>query len=519
MSRFRAVLPAALLLLLTLAMPAVATALPAPVPVPPEVQEQLGRLGVARVIVSLAPPPSLPGAASPASAAARQRVLAGLQDAVLADLATAGARVQGVSRFAVVPGLALVTDGVGLARLAASPLVMAIQPNRLSRPLDLQSNQIMNVSPATGAWAMGYDGEGWIVAVLDTGVQTLPTVHPFLAPALGAATASGTAEWCFSAAGDPTPGPGQSSLCPSGLPAESGPGASNDCPLSVDGCGHGTHVAGIAVGRDAAGTPGYAGTARRAGLISMQVFTRFENATADGCGVGRPAPCVRSYDSDQILALEQVLAQHNLGRKIAAVNMSLGGGKFTSTQACDAANGPMKIAVDNLRAVGIATIIAAGNASFNDGLGSPACISSAVSIASSTKPGPGQPEQISEFSNFADFVSLVATGSSINSSYPEDAYKNLSGISMAAPGAAGIWAILRQARGSAPGNEALVAEILKALQDTGAPLNRREPETPGDPPVTLSSYRPRVDAGRALAALLGTQRYLPQVFRGNAAGW
>ena len=50
-------------------------------------------------------------------------------------------------------------------------------------------------------------------------------------------------------------------LCPNGLEAQTGTGAGVNCPLSVEGCAHGTHVAGITAGRAYSGGPSYNGVA------------------------------------------------------------------------------------------------------------------------------------------------------------------------------------------------------------------------------------------------------------------
>lgn len=77
----------------------------------------------------------------------------------------------------------------------------------------------------------------------------------------------------------------------------------------------------------------------------------------------------------QCRSLERVL-EMNSTTNIAAVNMSLGGGQFTAN--CDATDAAAKTAIDNLRSVNIATVIASGNSSYTNALGSPACISTAV---------------------------------------------------------------------------------------------------------------------------------------------
>ena len=76
------------------------------------------------------------------------------------------------------------------------------------------------------------------------------------------------------------------------------------------------------------------------------------------------------------------------------MNLSLGGGVFTSP--CDTA--PHRPIIDNLRSVGIATVIAAGNNSSTFGISEPACISSAVSVGATTKN-----DLVAFYSNVASF--------------------------------------------------------------------------------------------------------------------
>jgi len=137
-----------------------------------------------------------------------------------------------------------------------------------------------------------------------------------------------------------------------------------------------------------------------------------------------------------------------------------------------------KAKIDDLRAVGIATVIAAGNSGFTNALGTPACISTAISVGATDKT-----DGIATFSNSASFLSLLAPGVSINSSIPGNAYGVKSGTSMATPHVAGVFAILKQAWPTAS-----VDEILSALQTTGMNLT--------DPRNTITI--PRIDVEATL---------------------
>jgi hypothetical protein len=188
-------------------------------------------------------------------------------------------------------------------------------------------------------------------------------------------------------------------------------------------------------------------------------------------------PCALSYVSDQIAGLERVYLLRNT-RSFASVNMSLGGGRFFSN--CDGE--PQKPAIDNLRSASIVTVIASGNNGYVDSMGSPACISTAVSVGSTTKT-----DDVSSFTNSASFLTLLAPGSSINSSvFPGGGFGFMSGTSMAAPQVAGAWAVLKQYQPTAT-----VDTILGALKSTGMPvLDTGNGQT-----------KPRIRVNRALLAL------------------
>ena len=146
--------------------------------------------------------------------------------------------------------------------------------------------------------------------------------------------------------------------------------------------------------------------------------------------------------------------------RIAAVNLSLGGGGFTNPATCDSVNRSTKAVIDQLRSVGIPTVIASGNAGLLNAVSYPACISSAVSVGSTDDGSLGTgTDAVSYFTNRAFFLRLLAPGQWINSSVPGGGFANFSGTSMAAPHVAGAWALIRSA---AP--QLTVAKILNSLQ-------------------------------------------------------
>jgi len=386
-----------------------------------------------RVLVELGAPFAPEGALTPAARGAQRGRIAAAQASLAADLAGTPHRV--VRAFRAIPFVALEVEAAALAALEGSPRVVAVTADDLHAPvLDVS----VPLVEADQTRALGLDGAGQTIPVIDTGVDAL---HPNLAGKV-------VGEACFASGS-----PGPSGDCPNGSGSQSGPGAGTYCDWSAE-CFHGTHVAGIAAGEG----PSYDGVASGAALISIQVASEITGETA--CSPN-PSPCARAYESDVIAALEEVYDVFRFSFEIPAVNVSLGGQTYTSQSACDADNAAYKAAIDNLRSVDVATVVAAGNNGLSDGLSVPACISSAVSVSAST-----DNDTLPAFANRASFLSLWAPGVSIEApKYETTGYKKASGTSMAAPHAAGAWAILRQA---VP--DAGVDEVLQTLQTTGVPI-------------------------------------------------
>ncbi|HYH87554.1 MAG TPA: S8 family serine peptidase, partial [Pyrinomonadaceae bacterium] len=371
-------------------------------------REKAQAAGAVRVIVGLRsgfePEGELP---TFAAVQAQRRGISDAQDELLARLPATGRG--SITRFETVPYIALEVDADGVQALRASPVVTSIVEDVHIPPALAESVPLIG---APTAWAAGFSGAGQTVAVLDTGVDK---THSFLAGKV-------VSEACFSTTGS---SPNTSSFCPGGAASSTSSGSGVNCSVSVAGCDHGTHVAGIAAGKSA----GFSGVARDANIIAIQIFSRFNNSSDCG-GV---APCVRTFGSDQMKGLERVFALRG-SFNIASANMSIGGGQNSSN--CD--TNPLKPIIDNLRSVGIATVIASGNEGFKDSLSSPACISSAISVGSTNDgSGSGTTDTVSSFSNSASFLSLLAPGSLIRSSIPGGSFSNFQGTSMATPHVAG----------------------------------------------------------------------------------
>jgi subtilisin family serine protease len=420
--------------------------------IPSAASAQARARGTARIIVGLEVAFTSEAFLGASAVQSQRASIARAQDAVAGLVPRA--KGSSIRRFSSIPFLALEVDEADLQVLAASAEVTGIEIDALAEPSLAEGTSLIG---ATRAWAAGDTGAGWTVAVLDTGVDSS---HPFLAGKV-------VSEACYSSDVNHR----STTMCPSGATASTLPGSAGPCLLS--GCGHGTQVAGIAAGKGVT----FSGVAPDATIISIQVFSSFSSSDCET----HPRPCLLSYTSDQILGLERVYALRS-SHNIAAVNMSLGGDLFTSP--CD--SNSMKAVIDQLRGAGIATVVASGNDGSALALSSPACISTAISVGSTTNGAFKPADQISSFTNTNHYLSLLAPGEAVLSSIPGGGFGYSSGTSMAAPHVAGAWALMKSKRPSAS-----VKEILSALTASGRSIT--------DPRNGVAVSRINVDT--ALAAL------------------
>ncbi len=418
---------------------------PTPIALPAGLEEQAESLGAARVLVELAlGEPFAADAAGAAPAvdfrdeaqeAAYVAAIAAAQDALMAELA--GTQATAVRRYQTLPLLGLEVGTDALYRLPTLASVQNIWADEWLEPALADSVPLVR---ADDAWSLGVTGAGKTIAILDTGVDKS---HSMLSGKV-------VSEACFS-----TTFGHFSTLCPNGQEEQLGLNAG--VPCSIFGCDHGTHVAGIAAGRSSS----LRGVAPDANVIAIQVFSRVDDSAIFGrtcSNGGDPTPCVRTSLLDYIAGLDRVFALRN-SFSIASANMSLGGGRNTST--CDLE--PTKLAIDNLRSVGILTVIAASNSSFRNAISAPACISTAVSVGATSKT-----DVVSSFSNAASFMTLWAPGESIQSAIPGNALARKNGTSMAAPHVAGAIAAIREA-----GPLLSADQIVTALRTTGPSITDR----------------------------------------------
>lgn len=431
MKKISFVIPALFLLVLTVSVNAQQK-------VPQKLKEKAQIDGTVRILVELDVPwKPHPDLNSPEIRQQKNDIAAGL-DQLLTSLA--GTNHQVIARWDIIPGIALQVDSYALNFFENSPIVKSVTEDTYGTITLAQSVQLVE---ANLAWSAKFDGTGKTIAIVDTGVAGN---HTFL-------TTKVVSEACYTF----------TSSCPNGLTSQTGTGSGVPCTFNATACAHGTRVAGIAAGRSTS----FSGVARGAKLIAIQV--------GSNCG---GAVCIAA--SDVISALNRVITLSST-YSIPAVNLSLfvSPVNYSDQATCDAQNSLLKAPIDILRAAGIATVVASGNDSLTQAMKAPACISSAISVGSTTKT-----DTISPFSNSTSFLSLVAPGgllpspdpSGINSSIspvPPSVFSPDSGTSFAAPHVAGAWAILKQKYPTAS-----VGRVLGGLQITSLPIyDERDPSS------------------------------------------
>ena len=410
------------------------------------------------VIVGLRTTMRMEHTLAPAEVSIQRQSLLRLQNAVAARVLGSGAAAE---RFRFIPYMSLYVDPAQLVRLLADPQVVSVQEDVPGFPALGDSLPLIH---APELFKKRINGTGQTVAVLDTGVDK---THPMLRGKV-------VSEACYSTNHVPSM---KSSVCPGGVTDSTLPGSAVNC--AVKDCDHGTHVASIAAGNSRI----LDGVARDSEIIAVQVFSRSD--LPETCG-SKPPPCIVFTFVDLIKGLERVY-ELRTDFTIAAVNMSLGGALFPAD--CDAASPGTTTIIGNLRAAGIAPVIASGNNKSAGSITIPACISMAIAVGNTSKT-----DVLAVSSNHSPLVKLLAPGTAIKAAVPGGAYGVKSGTSMAAPHVAGAFALLRDAKPAAT-----VDAILEALTCTGKIVDRR---TAAGGAVALDPPRPRIDLIAAYHQLL-----------------
>ncbi|MTA77286.1 MAG: S8 family serine peptidase [Actinobacteria bacterium] len=433
----------------------------------PEVDEQVGvqvrDQGRTRVIVRLSTPVTGDDfSRSEQSAAAAGNLLRTLPS---------GSYEQ-ITNPETVPVIILAVDSSAVDALSKSSLVASVESDVVVRPSSLNSTTVLGVQRAV---ASGWDGTGQTIAVVDSGVQSS---HALL---MRGATPKTIAEACFSSNTTTI-----RSSCIGGTPmavnAVPSRGSAQPCDLAVSvACGHGTAVAGVAVGGDGTGT--VSGVAPAASLISVKIF---------GHDVADPSAIGASL-SDVNTALQWLYNRRADFPGLVAVNLSLGGGKMTT----DCGSGSTQAYIHQLLLVGIATVVAAGNDGFNDAVSVPACAPDAIAVGSIDDTTAAR----SPWSNVSPKVALYAPGTSIASANAATgARSNFSGTSLAAPAVTGAWAVVHQRFPDMTG-----ADILDQLRSRGTTITT-------DTASPVARYQiPLIRVDLAMRSPVGSESQPPDV--------
>jgi len=189
---------------------------------------------------------------------------------------------------------------------------------------------------------------------------------------------------------------------------------------TMDYQGHGTHVAGTV-----ASYGSVSGVMQEAALIPVKVLG--DDGSGSIFGIIEGVLHAVSVDAD-------------------VINMSLGGGGFNASF-----NEAVQTAVNS----GTIVVAASGN-EYQSSISYPAAYESVIAVGSVTSNKTRSP-----FSNYGDGLELMAPGSNIYSTVPNNGYSSLSGTSMASPHVAGVAGLLRAAD-----PDATVTEVREAMNET-----------------------------------------------------
>ena len=233
-----------------------------------------------------------------------------------------GSGVEVLREYRYLPYSFMRVSGVeAMQRLLKSPQVKRVAENGRAQLALAQSLPLVHQPQAA---ALGHQGNGTTIAILDTGVD-------FTRPEFGSCTA-----------------PGQPASCRVAIAEDI---ASDDGQLDDDG--HGTVVSAIA-----------SATAPLANLVVLDVYT------SDGTGID---------GTDVISAIDRVIEiKSTTQRRIVALNMSFYRVDMSWSDNCDMDEWAEALGL--ARDAYIQPVACTGNQAFIDGISSPACISNVAGV-------------------------------------------------------------------------------------------------------------------------------------------
>ena len=345
----------------------------------------------------------------------------------------------------VLNGLAVVMPSGRLGQLARIPGVQRVWPNRTYRALLDRTPQLIGAPQVWGP-TLATAGEGMKIGIIDDGIDQ---THPFFAPRTLAyppgfpkgQTAYTTPKVIVARAFTPA-GTGKGNAT---LPFD---------PLSSD---HGQHVAGIAGGDD--------DTVTRTGLHISGIAPRaylgnYRAATISSVfGLNANAP--------ELAAAVEAAVRDGMN----VINLSFGEVEIEPSRDL------VVRALNNAANAGVVSAVSAGNDFAEFGFGSvssPASATKTIAVAASSGGhGSVEVDAPADYSSagptpysFEMKPDVTAPGSDVLSSFPNGAFGELSGTSMAAPHVAGAAAVLLQRHPNwSPSN------VKSALVLTGDPVH------------------------------------------------
>jgi len=299
-------------------------------------------------------------------------------------------------------------------------------------------NYVEALSSFSTAHNAGLKGANTTVAILDTGLNT---THEQFAGRI-------IAQHCFSTNGRYKEDR-YVSVC-SGAADESSD-ARPDAYIPAE-FNHGTHVAGIAVGKD--------GVAPQASIVAVQIFSEkmWACRSSDPYYVPNLGECYTNTIvwHDEMSAYNWVInLQSSLpaNQKISVVNMSYGGSQAVSDFCNTTSEYSYYARMNN---AGMIPVIAAGNEGFDGAVSSPACVTNALIVGALYD---RSTPTIAPFSNHSQrHIDILAPGTHIRSAFwayeqgnsinncntGGNCYGIYSGTSMAAPMVSGAVALLHE---------------------------------------------------------------------------
>lgn len=180
---------------------------------------------------------------------------------------------------------------------------------------------------------------------------------------------------------------------------------------------HGTHVAGITSGNGL-----IKGVSPDSKIFAVKSLNYLGSGTVSGIVAGIEYCTANAQDNN-----------------ISVINLSLGSStKYTNY--CDASNLSYSYAINDAIDNNISVVIATGNSYNLDRISSPACIENAIRVGSSLKAD----NNLSDFSDRWALDMILAPGSNIYSTIPNNLYSSLNGTSMATPHVAGAILLINQ---------------------------------------------------------------------------